>query len=36
MNLNQNCTKEMMSTKLRADEVAALLDSRFGSKHEIR
>ncbi|KAF0289750.1 Serine/threonine-protein kinase pelle [Amphibalanus amphitrite] len=30
MNLNHNFTKEMMTTKLRADEVAMLLDSKLG------
>ena len=30
MNLNHNFTKEMMTTKLRSDEVAMLLDSKLG------
>ena len=30
LNLNQNFTKEMMTTKLRSDEVAMLLDSKLG------
>ena len=30
LNLNQNFTKEMMTTKLRTEEVAMLLDSKLG------